>query len=83
MIEIRVLGPGCSNCERLERIAYEAVEQLDIPAHVTKVTDYNEILAQGVLTTPGLIVNGQVVCSGRVPSLEEVKGWLKNIGTNE
>ncbi len=76
MLTVKVLGPGCANCQRLEQIARQAVEQLGIPAQVSKITDYAEIIEHGVMTTPGLIVNDQVVCSGRVPTLAEVTTWL-------
>jgi len=76
MLTIKVLGSGCANCKRLEQIAQQAVSQLGFEAQVVKVTDYAEILEHGVLATPGLVVNDQVVCSGRVPSLGEVTSWL-------
>ncbi len=76
MLTVKVLGPGCANCQRLEQIARQAVEQLGILAQVSKITDYSEIIEHGVMTTPGLIVNDRVVCSGRVPTLAEVTTWL-------
>jgi small redox-active disulfide protein 2 len=76
MLTVKVLGPGCANCKRLEQIAQQAVSQLGFEAQVVKVSDYGEILEHGVVTTPGLVVNDQVVCSGRVPSLAEVTSWL-------
>jgi small redox-active disulfide protein 2 len=76
MLTIKILGPGCANCRRLEQTACKAVDQLGVQAQVVKVTDYAEILKHGVMTTPGLVINDQVVCSGRVPSLGEVTSWL-------
>ncbi|MCA9933466.1 MAG: TM0996/MTH895 family glutaredoxin-like protein [Ardenticatenaceae bacterium] len=76
MLNIKVLGPGCANCKRLEQITQKAVDTLSVPAQIEKVTDYGEIMAFGVLSTPGLVVNGQVVSYGRLPSLAEVTGWL-------
>lgn len=75
-MELKVLGPGCANCERLEEITHKAVELVGIEANIIKVSDYNEILESGILTTPGLIINGKVVCSGRVPSVDEVCEWI-------
>jgi small redox-active disulfide protein 2 len=67
-MEISVLGPGCRNCALLEKRVDEALERLGLQATVTKVTDYDEILALGVMATPGLVINGSVVLSGKVPT---------------
>jgi small redox-active disulfide protein 2 len=67
-MEISVLGPGCRNCALLEKRVDEALQRLGVQATVTKVTDYDEILALGVMATPGLVINGSVVLSGKVPT---------------
>ena len=72
MIRIQVLGPGCANCERLERLARQAVAGLGVEAEVEKVTDMRQIMARGVMATPGLVVNDKLVSTGRVPSPSEV-----------
>ncbi|MHB8806261.1 MAG: thioredoxin family protein [Anaerolineaceae bacterium] len=77
MIEIKVLGPGCANCKRLEQIAHRVVDDLAVEANIIKVTDYKEIVDLGVMSTPGLIINNKVVSSGRIPSMEEVEDWIK------
>jgi len=77
MITIKVLGPGCANCKRLEQLAHQAVDSLGIEANFEKVTDYTKIVDLGVMRTPGLIVNDKVVSSGRIPSEEEIVGWIK------
>jgi len=71
-----VLGSGCANCQRLEVIAREAVAKLGIEAQVEHVTDIKEIMARGVIATPGLAVNGKVVCAGRVPKASEIVSML-------
>ena len=76
MVEIKVLGPGCANCKKLEQITRKVVETLGADANVTKVTDYQEIVELGVMATPGLIVNDEVVSSGRIPSETEVTTWV-------
>ena len=76
MIEIKVLGPGCANCKRLEQIAQKTVNNLAIEAKIEKVTNYQEIIELGVMATPGLIINGEVVSSGRIPSDTEVTTWV-------
>lgn len=72
MLNVKVLGPGCSNCQKLEVNAKEAVTTLGVPATVEKVSDIAAIMAYGVLRTPGLVVNEKVVVSGRVPSAGEI-----------
>ncbi len=76
-ITIKVLGPGCSNCRRLEEQARKAVEQLGIEAQIVKVSDVDAILAYDVLSTPGLVINDKVVSSGRIPASAAIAAWLK------
>ncbi|WP_017472543.1 thioredoxin family protein [Amphibacillus jilinensis] len=76
-MEIKVLGPGCSNCKRVEKVVTEALNELNIEAKISKVTDFKDIASFGVMSTPGLVVNGEVKLSGKVPSLEEVKTLLQ------
>ncbi len=76
MLKIKVLGPGCANCKRLEQLARSESEKLGLQAEIEKVTDYGEIMAYGVLSTPGLIINDKVVSYGRIPSNQEVTDWL-------
>lgn len=76
MLTIKVLGPGCANCEKLSGLVHEAVDFLNIEADITKVTDFTEILDLGVMSTPGLIVNDEIASSGRVPTLGEVISFI-------
>ena len=76
MITIKVLGSGCANCKRVEQIANKVVTEMALEAEVIKVTDYADIMAYNILSTPGLVVNAKVVCSGRIPTLAEVTTWL-------
>lgn len=73
---IKILGPGCNNCKRLERFTREALDQLGMEATVEKVEDYAEIMGYGVMSTPGLVVDDQVLVSGRVPKPAEIKQLL-------
>jgi small redox-active disulfide protein 2 len=76
MLTIKVLGPGCDNCKRLEQIARKVVGDLAIEAEVAKVTDYNAITTYNLLSTPGLVINEKVVSFGRIPSVGEVTTWV-------
>lgn len=75
-VQIKVLGSGCKNCTTLEANVKEAVHQLGVEAQVEKVTDYGAILAHGIMRTPGLIIDGEVKAFGRVPTTDEIKGFL-------
>ena len=75
-MKIQILGPGCKNCQNLERATHDAVAELGIDATVEKVTDYAEIASFGILSTPGLVVDGTVVVSGRVPRSAEIAALL-------
>jgi small redox-active disulfide protein 2 len=76
MLTIKVLGSGCANCKQVEKIARSVVEEMALEAEVIKVTDYADIMTYNLLSTPGLVINEQVVCSGRIPSKAEVTTWL-------
>lgn len=77
MLSIKVLGPGCANCYRVEQVAVDALAMLDAEATIQHVTDHNEIGQYSILYTPGLVINEQVVCAGRIPSIEEVVSWAE------
>jgi small redox-active disulfide protein 2 len=76
MLTIKVLGPGCTNCENLEAAAKKAVAGMGVEAEITKVTDRDEINAYNVLATPGLVINEKLVSAGRIPSEAEVMTWV-------
>jgi small redox-active disulfide protein 2 len=77
MITVKVLGSGCPNCKKVEAIARAAAARLGLPAEFIKVTDYAEITAYPILSTPGLVINEKVVASGRIPSEAQVMEWLQ------
>jgi small redox-active disulfide protein 2 len=77
-MEIKILGPGCHRCHELDKRTREVVKELGLDSSVEYIQDLNEILEYPILTTPGLVVNGQVVCSGRVPSKDEIAKFLSS-----
>jgi small redox-active disulfide protein 2 len=83
MITVKVLGPGCENCKKVELMARQAVAGLGMPVNIIKVQDYNEIMQYRILSTPGLVINEKVVCAGRVPSVAEVTTWLADAAMQE
>jgi len=75
-MKIEVIGPGCARCITTEKNVREALKQLGISAEVTKVTNVAEFAKKGVMFTPGVIVDGQVKFSGKIPTVDEIKGIL-------
>jgi small redox-active disulfide protein 2 len=76
MIDIKVLGPGCDNCKKVEAIAQRVVANFGAEATITKVTDRSEYPKYGLIYTPGLVINNKLVCGGRIPTEPEVMSWL-------
>ncbi len=76
MLTIKVLGSGCANCKKAEAIARQAADMKGLQAEFIKVTDYDKIMEYNIMSTPGLVINEKLVCSGRIPSPAEVAGWL-------
>lgn len=75
-MHIKILGSGCANCVNLEKVTKQAVEELGLEATFEKVTDYADIATYGIMRTPGLVVDDQVLLSGRVPTRTQVKELL-------
>jgi small redox-active disulfide protein 2 len=76
-MKIEVLGMGCSNCNKLYQNAVEAAKLSGKEVEVVKVEDLKKILGYGVMSTPAIVVDGVVKASGKVPKVEEIKGWIK------
>lgn len=76
MLQIKVLGPGCPNCRKVEAAAKSAVASLGVQAEIEKITDYDQIFGYNILATPGLVINEKVVSAGRIPSEAEVMTWV-------
>jgi small redox-active disulfide protein 2 len=79
-MEIKVLGPGCTNCHKMEELAKTAVKDLGIEARIEKISEIGEILKY-TMSTPGLVVNGKLKHSGKpLPSLDKIKTLIKEEG---
>lgn len=78
MLTIKVLGSGCANCKKLEAVTRQVVEQLGVQAEVIKVTEYPDIMAYDVMSTPGLVINEKVVSYGRIPSSAEITSFVND-----
>lgn len=76
MLSIKVLGPGCNNCQKVEAEARAAVEALGVEAKFEKVTDYGDMMRYNILATPGLVINEKLVAAGRIPNKNEIMVWV-------
>jgi small redox-active disulfide protein 2 len=76
-MEIKVLGPGCPKCGQTEKIVKEAVAEAGVEATVEKITDMMQIMTYRIMSTPAVVVDGQIKSAGRVPKKEEILSWLK------
>ncbi len=74
---IKILGTGCAKCQRLEQLAREVVAELGIAAEFEHVRDMDKIMAYPIVNTPALVVDEEVKSSGRIPSKDDIAGWLK------
>ena len=75
-MKIKILGPGCARCQQFEKTTREAAKELGIDAEIEDVKDIKKIMEYPVLTTPGLVIDEKLVCSGRVPSKAEVTSFI-------
>jgi len=76
-MKIEILGTGCSRCKTLEKNLRKAVEELNIQADISKVSDIQKMIEYGILAAPALVVDGEVKCSGFLPDMGKIKEWLK------
>lgn len=75
-MNIKILGPGCARCQQLEKTAQEVVRELSIEATIEEVKDIKKIMQYHILSTPGLVIDEKLVCSGRVPTKAEVTTFI-------
>jgi small redox-active disulfide protein 2 len=76
-VKIEVLGMGCAKCNKLEQEVRQVLGELGIEAEVEKVSDLGRISSYGVLMTPGLVIDGKVYSSGKLPAAATLKGWIE------
>jgi small redox-active disulfide protein 2 len=75
-MDVKILGTGCVNCRNLEALTLEALDELGLDVQIDKVTDPGEIASWGVMSTPALVIDDEVVASGRIPSPDHLKQLL-------
>ncbi|MCR4667631.1 MAG: thioredoxin family protein [Desulfovibrio sp.] len=73
---IKVLGPGCAKCREVEKIVMTSLQETGCRGTVKKVSDFKEMMALGVMSTPAVVIDDKIMSTGRVPSKAEVMGWL-------
>ena len=76
MLNIKVVGSGCPNCQKLAELCREVIEENNIQAQIEKITDINQFADLGIMITPGLLLNNQVVSSGKIPTRSTLKHWI-------
>lgn len=76
-MKIEILGTGCAKCLKLEELVNEVVKESAVNAEISKVKDIKKIMTYGVMTTPGLVVDGQVKIAGKMPTEEQIRGWIE------
>lgn len=79
MLQVKVLGSGCANCKRLEAETRAALDAEGITYALEKVTEYADIAAYGILSTPGLVMNEEVKSAGRIPKRDQIVTWARQI----
>jgi small redox-active disulfide protein 2 len=75
-MKVQVYGTGCSNCQKMEKNAKTAIDELNADVKIEKVDNMEKILEAGLLSTPGFAVEGEIKSMGRIPSVDEIKKWI-------
>ena len=76
-MKIEILGTGCPKCKILEDNAKRAATEPGLKVDFVKITDIEEIIAYGVMSTPAIVIDGKLKANGRIPDVKEIQGWLK------
>ena len=76
-MDIKILGIGCPRCKEVEQRVFDTLSEMNVPANVEKVTDIKQFAQMGILSTPGLVINGKVKAQGKIPSKDEIRQWVQ------
>ena len=76
-MKIEILGTGCPKCKKLNELVEKVINKLGVSAEIIKITDINKIIDYGVMVTPALVIDGEVMVAGKIPSMEEIIKWIK------
>jgi len=79
MLNIKVVGSGCPTCQKLEQLCREVITENNIEAEIEKITDVNSFADLGVFITPGLLLNNQLISSGKLPAKASIEEWVKDV----
>jgi small redox-active disulfide protein 2 len=77
MVVVKVLGSGCARCSELEKMCFNVAAENNIDADIQKISDLKEIMSYGIMQTPGLVINGKVKISGKLPTAPTLLQWMK------
>ena len=75
-MKIEILGTGCAKCHKLEELVRATVQEVSVSAEISKVEDIKKIMGYGVMTTPALVIDGEVKVAGKMPTADQIKSWL-------
>ncbi|OIP23383.1 hypothetical protein COX95_00975 [bacterium CG_4_10_14_0_2_um_filter_33_32] len=78
-MEIKILGTGCLNCNKLEANTKQAIKNLQVKANIIKVTDLTEILSYGIMSTPALVIDGEIKAVGMIPDVEDIEEIIRSL----
>lgn len=76
MLKVIVLGSGCPNCKKLEQLCYDVAAENNLDMNLEKITDFNKFADYGIMFTPGLVINGEVMSSGKIPTKSTLMHWM-------
>ena len=83
MLDIKILGSGCANCHKLERLCHEVVNENSLQANINLDNEFDRYWKLGIMITPALVVNGKVLVQGKLPTKHTLVHWLTDIKTNK